>query len=255
MKSKTTLRDPWIVIPAVLTTTFLLLVYVMDWNHPLFLYLNHISHYSGEALWANITILGDTLVTAVLILPLLKKRSEIIWTLLFAGVLALLVSQGLKTLLQMPRPPAVLDKNLFHIIGPALTQRSFPSGHTTTVFTVAFVLILYIRRNALRIFYFTTALVIGLSRIVVGVHWPLDILGGILTAVLSALVGLHLFNRVKERIPSVNPIYLSMIIMAAALVLLFFHNTRYPQAEVLQAVIAIFAITNTGFFMVKQLKG
>jgi undecaprenyl-diphosphatase len=62
---------------------------------------------------------------------------------------------------------------------------SFPSGHTSTSFACATVLSFFVPRAAPA--FYLLALAIGFSRIYVGVHWPLDVLGG---AVLGLAVGL-----------------------------------------------------------------
>jgi undecaprenyl-diphosphatase len=62
---------------------------------------------------------------------------------------------------------------------------SFPSGHTATSFACATVLSFFVPRAAPA--FYLLALAIGFSRIYVGVHWPLDVLGG---AVLGLAVGL-----------------------------------------------------------------
>ena len=45
------------------------------------------------------------------------------------------------------RPPAMLAPGTFHIIGPAFTSNSFPSGHTITAFAFAGALSLLRRRR------------------------------------------------------------------------------------------------------------
>ena len=61
---------------------------------------------------------------------------------------------------------------------------SFPSGHTTTSFACATVFSALLPRWAPG--FYLLALAIGFSRIYVGVHWPLDVLGGV---VLGLAVG------------------------------------------------------------------
>ena len=63
-------------------------------------------------------------------------------------------------------------------------QPAFPSGHSATAFACATVLAWAGPR--LRVPAFVLAAGIAWSRVYVGVHWPLDVLGG---AVLGAAVG------------------------------------------------------------------
>jgi len=66
-------------------------------------------------------------------------------------------------------------------------DHSFPSDHMTffTALTVASFLAGY---RKLGWFFLTTGFVVGVSRVVIGVHYPLDIVGGIVTGVLGALI-------------------------------------------------------------------
>ncbi len=62
------------------------------------------------------------------------------------------------------------------------TSFSFPSNHAMNMFTAATVLSCFYNKYAG--YYFGFALLIGFSRIYVGVHYPLDILGGALFGIL-----------------------------------------------------------------------
>ncbi|NLW59138.1 MAG: phosphatase PAP2 family protein [Firmicutes bacterium] len=67
--------------------------------------------------------------------------------------------------------------------GPSLKDYSFPSGHTTSAFTTATVLAHFLPAGA-PLFYILAALV-GLTRMILGVHYPTDVLiGGIIGTVL-----------------------------------------------------------------------
>lgn len=71
-------------------------------------------------------------------------------------------------------------------------EASFPSGHATVMFALAFSLFFTNIRWALAYFIFAT--LSSLARIVVGVHFPLDILGGMLVAAFSAMLAKWLFD-------------------------------------------------------------
>lgn len=69
---------------------------------------------------------------------------------------------------------------------------SFPSGHTTEAFTIAFGGILLFRDKQLAILIFLWALLVGYSRMSLGVHFPTDVLAGIVVALLVSLAIRHL---------------------------------------------------------------
>ena len=115
------------------------------------------------------------------------RQTDVITGLFAAAILGGLVSTVVKESFQILRPPAVLAPEQFHLIGHKLDLVSFPSGHTLTAFGVATLLILGLQLRGWRLAcVLALASLIGLSRIAVGAHWPLDVLGG---AVLGSLCG------------------------------------------------------------------
>jgi len=121
---------------------------------------------------------------------------------LFSG---LLVSQGLKSFYARPRPDIVPQLDIVH-------TASFPSGHAmmATLFylTLATVIARLTDKTAVRAYVFGVAillsLVIGISRIYLGVHWPSDVLAGwalgVAWAALSWLAVSLLRSRRKQRV-------------------------------------------------------
>jgi undecaprenyl-diphosphatase len=74
-------------------------------------------------------------------------------------------------------------------------SRSFPSGHTATSFACATVIAMLVPRAAP--FVYLLALAIAYSRLYVGVHWPSDVLGGIVVGVVTALLLLAAARRLS----------------------------------------------------------
>jgi undecaprenyl-diphosphatase len=75
---------------------------------------------------------------------------------------------------------------------------SFPSGHTATSFACATVLSALVPRAAPA--FYVLALAIGYSRIYVGVHWPLDVVGGAVLGIATALLLLAVTRRRSVRL-------------------------------------------------------
>ena len=71
-------------------------------------------------------------------------------------------------------------------------ESAFPSGHATVMFALAFSL--FFKNPRFGIVYFILATVSSLSRIVVGVHFPLDIAGGMLVGALGVFAAKWIFE-------------------------------------------------------------
>ena len=123
----------WLV-PALAAVAFVS-VWALGLNQRVFLALNSLGPAMSDWLWANITVLGDTVVAFALCLPLWRRRPDLLWAFLFLALLGTLWVHGLKHVFDVARPPGVLPD--VHIIGPGYKAGSFPSGHATTAFAVA----------------------------------------------------------------------------------------------------------------------
>jgi undecaprenyl-diphosphatase len=77
-------------------------------------------------------------------------------------------------------------------------SRSFPSGHTATAFAGATMLSALVPRGAPA--FYVLAAAIAYSRLYVGVHFPLDVVGGIVIGVATALLLLAITRRRSIRL-------------------------------------------------------
>ncbi|SIT08139.1 phosphatase PAP2 family protein [Achromobacter sp. MFA1 R4] len=91
-----------------------------------------------------------------------------------------------------PRPFAV---GLGHAFFPHRPTASFPSNHTIIIATFAFALILDRQRAAWGWLALAGAALVGTSRVYLGVHFPLDIAGGLLLAPVAAAITIPLWRR------------------------------------------------------------
>lgn len=221
-------------------------VWFSDTNQALFLTLNRLGAVTGDALWANLTLLGDTLVAFGLLALLLRQRPDIVWALFFAAIFATLWVHGLKPLFDLARPLAVLGPETVHVIGVALHKHAFPSGHTTTAFTLAGVICLQRVPPGLAITALGLAVLTGVSRAVVGAHWPLDILGGALGGWLAAILGSQLAHHRPLPAGRLARGILGLILLGCGLTLLTVHDGGYPDARPLQMLIGLLAVTSAG---------
>lgn len=158
-----------------------------------FLILNPFHESPLDLFFINFTYLGDGLfAVAVIILLMVLRRWSQAWQILIAFLLSALLAQALKALFGMPRPWEVFEhggKYAYFIDG--VTRRgfsSFPSGHSTTVFTLATMLAIFEKNKRMNVFYVLTAVAVGYSRIYLGQHFLTDVLMGSFLGVLTAVL-------------------------------------------------------------------
>jgi undecaprenyl-diphosphatase len=126
------------------------------------------------------------------------------WGVLLMTVVAVAVADwaalGLKALVGRPRPPLRYAEP--KTLVPLPHDGSFPSGHAATSFAAATILSFAAPRLAPA--FFLLAAAIAFSRVYVGVHYPLDVVGGAALGVLVA-ISLRLLVRARRRSLRVTP--------------------------------------------------
>lgn len=172
--------------------------------------------------------------------PIARWRRDIAWSLLLAALLAVVVVLGAKEIFDVPRPASVLSASDVNIIGPLLTVVAFPSGHTATITILATVLVLHLSRSYLYAIALLVVLLVGVSRVVVGAHWPMDVLGGMLLGWLLALAGIRLAQHLPFGIERNWQTAVCVFSLTAA-VLFWGAETGQYQAVLLQRSAAIVA--------------
>ena len=141
-----------------------------------------------DAIMSVITMVGEEtlfLAISMLIFWCLDKKRGYIF--LMIGFIGITVNQVLKLTFRIPRP-WVKDPN-FTVVESAIeeaTGYSFPSGHTQNVADTFGCIAYSAKRLWVRIASVVLILLVGLSRMYLGVHTPLDV--GVSIAVAAVLV-------------------------------------------------------------------
>ena len=102
----------------------------------------------------------------------LQKKKEILIAFM-AGIVAWILDFFLKVLFHIPRPADIFPQ--IHTLFPE-NGFSFPSGHATFFMALAFSIFFFHKKAGYIFICF--AILIGVARIIAGVHFPIDILSG-----------------------------------------------------------------------------
>jgi membrane-associated phospholipid phosphatase len=117
---------------------------------------------------------------------------------LFLGTLTLwIVVELVKALVRRSRP--IIRVTQARIVGYRVGGRSFPSGHTSQAFFMATLIASHIHTSVwLLVLLYAIALLVGITRMYVGAHYPRDVLAGAILGsawgLLGALVDGYVLN-------------------------------------------------------------
>ncbi|WP_297941404.1 phosphatase PAP2 family protein [uncultured Faecalibaculum sp.] len=136
------------------------------------------------------------LAAALLLVLLLFCRTRTLgWRLIAGLALTLILSTALKHFVQEPRPFLVVPG--LERVGPVPGGTSFPSSHTAAAFALFWGLLF--AKDRWWIAAFLYAVLIALTRLYLGVHYPTDLAGGILVSLLCCGVTAWVFHRLKQK--------------------------------------------------------
>ena len=153
-----------------------------------------VNHYDlgsvGTSLMVLVTSYGREVVWGLLVIIMFLvggKRTKLLAVELVAlFIIGILVGDLAKMLVQRPRPD--LASGIVLRV-PAETDPSYPSGHVLIVSIGAAFAIARFHRKILAVLLALEAGLVCYSRVYVGVHYPLDVAGGVLLGIAIALIG------------------------------------------------------------------
>ncbi|MEZ5471734.1 MAG: phosphatase PAP2 family protein [Marinicella sp.] len=172
-----------------------------------FIALNHQLNQLPAYFWTNITKIGEAMILLPMVFLFTFSNRKAWTSIIYSIPVASLLSVALKRLSSVPRPAAIIDHSEITIIGKTLIgHTSLPSGHTITIFacSVAVLMSLYPSFNSnkdkmiLGLFLFLTVM-ISLSRVAVGAHWPLDLIIGAACGWVAGQSGVMLQQRFSDK--------------------------------------------------------
>ena len=150
----------------------------------------------GDTVMSGVTVLGQEalfIVAACVLLYCVDKRAG--YKFLFMFHLGQLVNQALKLIFMIPRP-WMIDES-FEIVESAragATGWSFPSGHTQSAVMMYFGLSRELKKRWAYIAAAVLVLLVGFSRMYLGVHTLLDVSAAVVLGLITLVVSELIFN-------------------------------------------------------------
>lgn len=175
---------------------------LLHWDRDTFIFLNNLGIDEWNTFWTTITAISTWVPLFILLIALLiwvhgrknglRMTMSILAMVSFVLVLTKITKEGVARL----RPNNDETINTLIRILKSPTDFSFFSGHAATSFAITTLVFLFLKRKTPWItLLFTWPILFSLSRIFVGVHYPIDIIVGSMVGMLSALLFYRFYNR------------------------------------------------------------
>ncbi len=159
-----------------------------------------------DPIMKGVTHLGDAgifwIVLAALLL-IFKRTRPLGIAMGVALVLDLILCNGIvKPLVNRPRPYTLKGLDIYPLVSPP-SDPSFPSGHTAASFASAFALLF--KKHKAWIPAMILAALIAFSRLYLYIHFPTDVLGGIVIGLIVGFLGAKLGTMLEKAIRNKFP--------------------------------------------------
>ena len=135
----------------------------------------------------------------LIIILLVQKKTRYAIEVALVGITSQALLYILKTIFHRQRPPSSLIKNI--------TTYSFPSGHAFSTFIFCSIIVYIVQHTKWKAVYkwivsavlLLLSITIGISRIILKVHYPTDVLGSLLLGIAWVICMVWLVNRMNKK--------------------------------------------------------
>ena len=152
-----------------------------------------------DFLFQLITICGEQIiiitVIAIIYWSLDKRFGEYIAYSLLTSVL---LNNTIKDIFKMKRP--IGEEGIRSLREKTATGYSFPSGHTQGTASFWSAIAIYLKKNYMYGISGLIIVLVAISRLYLGVHYPKDVLFGAIFGILTSFITYKLFNKVNNKI-------------------------------------------------------
>ena len=169
----------------------------MEFKLDILMYLQSIRNELLTSIFIFFTICTEvpaiTILTGILYWCINKKAGQ---RTLFALCGSLNINSIIKNVVKMPRPIGM--EGLESLRVETATGYSFPSGHTQTATTFWTSIMYLFKKLWIYIVGILMILGAGISRLYLGVHWPMDVIVGLILGIALSILFIKLFDYIDD---------------------------------------------------------
>jgi len=180
---------------------------IIEIDKTLFLALNGFHHplLDGFMYYISKVWTWTPLYLAIIIGWIRKWKMESLWVILTVVICLVLTDQlstMTKVLFERLRPShnPEFEGMIHHVKEYVGGKYGFVSGHASNVFGFALLTSLIVKNSVYSVFIFMWAAMVSYSRIYLGVHYPLDIIGGMILGMTLAIITYTIYIRVRRKL-------------------------------------------------------
>ncbi|MGD1944935.1 MAG: phosphatase PAP2 family protein [Croceivirga sp.] len=180
---------------------------LLQWDRDTFIYLNALGVSKYDTFWSVITEIYTWIPLFIFFIYLLyqkypkKEAAFRIITVIALAIFISLITHWTKISMARLRPNNEVEINTLIRILKNPSDYSFFSGHASSSFSITVLIVLFlIKKWKWSLLFFLWPILFCMSRIYVGVHYPLDVIVGGLVGIASGIVFFTLYNRFTKRV-------------------------------------------------------
>lgn len=198
----------------------------MDTMLDILKYIQSISNPMLDCFFVILTMLGEDIFFIIIIGTIYWCFNKTLgYKLAFVYLTNRAINTIIKEVVKFPRPIGYegIKSNRVETAG----GYSFPSGHTQQSTSLYTTLMKEFKKKWLYFIGVLGVFLVGFSRMYLGVHWPIDVIGGLTIGILWTIVVIKIFDWSKDK---ANPIFLGVLVIPMIICLLFFQTATYYKA-------------------------
>jgi len=173
------MKNPLMLLTAILVIVFLT-YFAVNYDAQIFSAIKSIQNPVLDVIMLSITNIATLYIGVPIVLALayLSKNRKLLADLFVALLIGIALTLLLKMAIARPRPEDIMNVGFW----ASATFSSFPSDHASTAFVMFGIIGHHLKKY--KLWFYLLAILVAISRIYLGVHFPTDVLAGAFLGIL-----------------------------------------------------------------------